>query len=455
MVAPMESPMRCSATSIAALASVLLLSTPTNMKAIVAATATAINNEISYDLQTNVHLVFSTGCDQKRRQFLSASLQLSLVRVHHAGPLTEIISGCSPVAQAEIEAQRKYYPDFRLHFTKNYAKYESPTFTETYNAYNKPFGLRDFLHHSAKKDNLAVAFIDADYMLFKPLVVNTGAKWAKYYQNTTMRRAEDITDTVENGVALAQNMKAFLGGRWYNDFNRTILNLVCGTKPCANVSSADAFEYFEPTGTPYIQTRHDWLHVVEDYCNFTVKGRQVSKDDWMIEMYAYGAAVANNNVRHTLLQHLGPATPEFLNTEYWNFIEEDMPNPCADPFHVVLPADPPVGIHYAMYYGLPDTIDEGYMYYKYRIPSDILDCDSQLFKLPPASEWTQIDVLYKDNPKKRQWKRHTVWLQCTLIKYGNEVLRTMKAHTCPDGFNSHQGVVMHAKDTPRTALPTP
>ncbi|RLO12694.1 hypothetical protein DYB28_006719 [Aphanomyces astaci] len=421
---------------------------------LVVATAT-LTSALAYNERTTVHLVFSTGCDQTHRQFLSASLQLSLVRVQHVGPLTEIISGCSAEKQASIQAQAKYYPDYRLHFTRDYAKYESVNFTERYDPYNKPFGLRDFLHHSATPDNLAVAFIDADYMLFKPLRINTGAKWAKYYQNTTLRRAEDISDTVENGVALAQNMKAFLGGRWYNDINRTILNLVCGDNPCASVSSADAFEFFEPSGTPYVQTRHDWLHVVEDYCNFTVKGRQVPKDDWMVEMYAYGAATANHNVKHTLLQHLGPATPEFLNTEYWNFIEEDMDNPCLDPFEVVLPFDPPVGIHYAMYYGLPDKIDAGYMYYKYRIPKDILKCDSQVFKLPPPSEWTDIDRLYKDDPKKRQWKRHAVWLQCTLIKYGNQVLQTIKERMCPLGFNSHQGIVLHAKDTPATAFPTP
>ncbi|KAF0682443.1 hypothetical protein As57867_025352, partial [Aphanomyces stellatus] len=184
-------------------------------------------------------------------------------------------------------------------------------------------------------------------MLFKPLRVNTGAAWGKYYQKTTVRNASDITDTVQDGFALAQNMKAFLGERWFNNYNRTILNSVCEGQRCANVSTAEAFEYFEPTGTPYIMTRNDWHRVVENYTAFT--------------MYAYGASVANQNVKHTLLKHLGPATPEFQNTEYWQFLEEsDMGvNPCSDPFNVHLPRDPPVGIHYAMYYGAPDNVNEG------------------------------------------------------------------------------------------------
>ncbi|KAH9121769.1 hypothetical protein AeMF1_006644, partial [Aphanomyces euteiches] len=356
--------------------------------------------------------------------------------------------------RAAIEQEPTFYADFRLHFTKDYAQYTSPNFSEHYTAYNKPFGMRDFLHNAAKKDNLAIAFIDADYMLFKPVLINQGLQWGKYYQNTTVRRAEDINDTVKDGIALAQNMKAFLGGRWFNDVNRTILNSVCDGLPCKNVSSPDAFEYFEPAGTPYILTRNDWLRMIDNYCDFTVRGRQLQKD-WMVEMYAYGAAVANHNIRHTLVKHLGPATPEFQNTEYWQFLDDSMENPCEDLYEPILPADPPVGIHYAMYYGLPGDINQGYMYYKYRIPSDILQCDSLFFKLPPATEWTSITKDFAGDDKKIYWKRHAVWLECTLIKYGNQVLDAIKSKLCPRGYNTHQGIVLHAYDTPHTAFPRP
>lgn len=420
--------------------------------ALLAAAAFALDNgALPYDEKTHVHLVYSTGCTQKHRQFLTASLQMSLIRVGHVGPLTEIVSGCDDAAKLRISSEPSFYDDYRLHFTKDYALYTSPNFTDHYNPYNKPFGLRDFFHNSTHHDQLAVAFIDADYMLFKPLRINLGQKWGKYYQKSTMRKEEDITDTVVDGIALAQNMRAFLGMRWFNDYNRTYLNLVCEGLPCKNVTTVDAFEYFEPAGTPYIQTRSDWLRVVEDYCNFAVQGRTSQQNDWMVEMYAYGAAVANQNVKHTLLKHLGPASPEYQTTEYWDFIDkEKMDNPCADPFTVTLPEDPPIGIHYFMYYGVPDNIDEGFMYYKYRIPEDIMECDSQMFKLPPKTEWTDIETIYADKPEKIAWKRHSVWLECTLLKYGNEVLRKIKEKTCPHGFNTHQGIVLHAKDTPLT-----
>ncbi|KAF0690390.1 Aste57867_18225 [Aphanomyces stellatus] len=56
-------------------------------------------------------------------------------------------------------------------------------------------------------------------------------------------------------------MKAFLGGVSWNDVNSTVKDIVCREKPCARMSNADAMEYFEPSGTPYILTRVD-MHCV-------------------------------------------------------------------------------------------------------------------------------------------------------------------------------------------------
>ncbi|OQR99448.1 hypothetical protein THRCLA_21837 [Thraustotheca clavata] len=119
--------------------------------------------------------------------------------------------------------------------------------------------------------------------------------------------------------------------------------IICGGMPCMNVSNADAFEYYEPSGTPYIMTRPDWLRVVEDYANFTVQGRKYQQE-WMVEMCAYGAAVANQNVKRTLLQHLGPTASRHQNTEYWDFVHENSTNPCENPETLMLPDDPPVGV---------------------------------------------------------------------------------------------------------------
>ncbi|OQR98008.1 hypothetical protein ACHHYP_09268 [Achlya hypogyna] len=397
------------------------------------------------DPTTHVHLVFTTSCKQSLRFFLSSSLQISLSRVGHRGPLTEIVLGCSSDEMALLAKLPTFYYDFRFHFAPDFSHQGD----DHYTPYNKPFGIRHFLHHAARPDNLSVALIDADYVFFKPLRINTGAKWAKYYETSGTRRPEDVTDTVVDGTALAQNMKAFLGGRWFNDYNSTMKNIVCGSRRCANVSTDDAFEYYEPAGTPYIMTRSDWHRFAEDYVNFTVVGRQY-QEEWMVEMYAYGAAAANQDIKHTLLKHLGPATPDYNATEYWDFLPNSTANPCLDAFEMVLPQDPPVGIHYAMYYGADDKIDAGYWYSKHRVPNDFTECDAMLLELPPPTEWTKIDSM-ELSEKERQGKRHNVWLECTLTKFTNQVATEIKSKMCPLGFNTHRGISLDATKTAQSA----
>ncbi|KAF0700607.1 Aste57867_8874 [Aphanomyces stellatus] len=400
------------------------------------------------DPKHHVHMVYTTSCDQELRQLLSAALQLSLSRVGQVGPLTEIITGCTTEQVEAITKLPTFYTDYRVHFAP-----ESATQTlengkrQHYMAFNKPFGLLHFLKHGEPKDNLHVALVDADYLLLQPLEVNRGANWSRYYQTNSqsLRQPKDITDTVGHGVGVAQNMKAFLGGVWWNDVNSTVKDIVCRNKPCAHVSNADAMEYFEPSGTPYILTRADMQRVAVDYAAFAVAGRSHS-DSWMVEMSAWGAAVANQDVKLTMVTHVGGATPAFMETEYWDFVPPDLANPCADATTLVLPRHVPVGIHYAMYYGASDDVNSGFAFYKYRIPRDILTCDSMMLALPPATEWTWAT----DTPA-----RHRVWLECTAIKFLNQVIERVKRRTCPLGFNSFRGLKLHAAMNYKNGQPSP
>ncbi|OQR99601.1 hypothetical protein THRCLA_21811 [Thraustotheca clavata] len=236
-----------------------------------------------------------------------------------------------------------------------------------------------------------------------------------------LRRDEDITDTVGPGIALAQNMKAVVGGRWFNMWNNTTKTIICicGGLPCMNVSNDDAFDCYEPTRTPYILTRPDWLRIY----------------DWMVEMYAYGAEAANQDMKHTLLKHLGPQTCNNHGTEQWDFIDENFPNLCEDPVSIALPEDPPIAIHNAMFYGLGGNIDKGYC---------------MMIQLPPATEWTQIKRMNITDEEKLI-KRHHVWMECTMIKYSNIVLKEIKTRMCPNGFNSRRGLILLGSDIKYTA----
>ncbi|CAK4379731.1 unnamed protein product [Aphanomyces euteiches] len=400
------------------------------------------------DPKHNVHLVSTDSCEQDLRQLMSAALQLSLVRVGHKGPLTEIITGCTTAQKEAIAKLPTFYADYRVHFTPDFAWQTLDNgVRQHYYPYNKPFGLAHFLQHGQPKDDLAVALIDIDYFLLQPLEVNRGANWTRFYQvsSQSLRDPSTITDTVSKGIAIAQNMKAFLGGVWWNDRNSTVKDIVCKDKPCALVSNDEAMEYFEPSGTPYILTRSDMERVVVDYAEFTRKGRTL-EDKWMVEMSAWGAAVANQNVKQTLVTHLGGATCAYKDTEYWDFLPNDIANPCEDDETMVLPRDGPVGIHYAMYYGGDqDPVKSGFAFYKYRIPKDITDCNSMLLAVPPPSEWTKAT---------EKAARHGVWLECTAIKLLNHALLAIKRRTCLQGFNSFRGLMLRADINYMTGFPT-
>ncbi|KAF0696097.1 Aste57867_13135 [Aphanomyces stellatus] len=412
---------------------------------------------------TIVHMVFSTSCDQESRRLHSAALQLSAVRVGHQGPITEIISGCSPDQEATVRAQSTYYPDFHIHFTPSYVPHPVPGINDPgYTPYNKPFGLRHFLTHAsgtaAVTGNRPIALVDGDFLLLQPMRVNLGRNLSKYYLGD---RTDAITDLVEDGVALAQDWRAYLGAAWFSHEERKVKEkaILCANKPCMNVTDVEAMRYYTSTGPPYVLTKHDALAFVDDYCNFTVEGRKMYPSAWMVEMYAYGAAAANADIKHTIVTHLGvtgPITPG----EYWSFLDDDLDNPCKDATTAVYPTERPWTFHFCHAYGKMENTDEGYHFTKHRMPKDILDCNSMLLAMPPSTEWTTLDadltpeqIAGPDHVVLLEKKRHKTWAECTLIKEMNHAILRIKTDTCPHGFNSHRGFVMKGKDAVYSALP--
>ncbi|TYZ64346.1 hypothetical protein PybrP1_012315 [[Pythium] brassicae (nom. inval.)] len=202
-----------------------------------------------------------------------------------------------------------------------------------------------------------------------------------------------------------------------------------------------ALEYYSGVGPPYIMTRRDFESFIDDYCNFTVEGRKVS-DEWMTEMFGYSVAAANHGIKHTILTNMAPTHPYLNGHEYWSFLYDESlkKNPCEDPYELVMPADPPVGIHYFHYYML---LVDGRQFHKGAIPAKILKCDHEMLEVPKAAEYDAVFTTYADNPGYMAQKRVEVWTECTLIKAVNAALMALKSATCDaTGFNSYQGVVM-------------
>jgi hypothetical protein len=254
-----------------------------------------------------------------------------------------------------------------------------------------------------------------------------GRNMSKYYHGR--RDPLTVNDTVVDGVALAQDWNALQGGFFAED-KTDVLNKVCGGLPCGNVSREDGAEYYGSIGPPYIMTRRDALRMVDDYCHLCVTTRQVS-NEWIAEMFAYSVAAANNGIKHTALSHLGISSPNFEGGghEYWSFVDGTMTNPCEDNLRPVIPKDPPVTVHACQWIG---------NFYKGVWPATLANCDSPMLKIPPSTDWSEIETTVE--PKSQRIQREEVWAKCTLTKIMNRALVELKQRTCPSGFNTFRAI---------------
>ncbi|KDO21562.1 hypothetical protein SPRG_13373 [Saprolegnia parasitica CBS 223.65] len=405
----------------------------------------------------SVHILFSTSCDQGHRRLLSSTFQHSATRVHHRGPITEIISGCSLAQETSIKHEPVLYYDYHRHFAPSFSPHPVPNVTDDYTPYNKPFGLRHYLQHArppaSLRGDLPFALFDADFVLLAPLHVNTGADLSAHYVG---QRPGPVYDTVRDGVAIAHDWGNYMGAAWFRDALHSTRDELCAGLPCADVSEADGLEFYGRAGPPYIMTKSDGERFVNDYCDFVVRARQKFPDQWMVEMYAYSLAAGNHGIKHTIVNHLGGNWPGGEPLEAWDFAPANMANPCDDG-DVVLPPTAPTAMHYCQRFGLLEDQDKGYHFYKYSLPHDVMDCNAMLLSLPPPSQWTDVNRTYSDEGKRRV-KRHEVWAACSLAKIMNDAIVHAKAKGCLHGYNAYEGLPMNetpARDSayPRKATP--
>uniref|UniRef100_H3GZ29 Hydroxyproline O-arabinosyltransferase-like domain-containing protein n=1 Tax=Phytophthora ramorum TaxID=164328 RepID=H3GZ29_PHYRM len=404
-----------------------------------------------------LHFVFTTSCEP-HQDWQSEALAQSFARVGQRGALTRVVSGCSDDAVKELMRRtQKSSPHLRIHVTRDFRSL--PTFKEVsdevekastpddYAPYNKPFGLRDWLESANPpvREELVVV-LDPDFLFIRPFAVNTGGRvttakgvdsgnhgrdsevvegmrqYKRFFVYAGSRDVKNVSDTVTDGVAVAQRWSEYLGTAAFENSSS-----VC--PECAKVSKADAAEYYA-VGPPYAITRKDLTQLMDDYCNMTVlKREQMKREHWMSEMLGYSLAAAKHKVKHTTFDNLALGNKA---DDYSGFVSIMKGNPCEDPVEPIIPGEAPPLLHGCHSYEADDDRGLKWMFYKQLMPNDMFACDSWLLASPPASVWT---LAKRSRDKQRMLEAYGV---CTSVKVFNQALVDFKTKMCPDGFNQNR-----------------
>ncbi|RLN68300.1 hypothetical protein BBP00_00001085 [Phytophthora kernoviae] len=395
-----------------------------------------------------VHFVFSTSCEP-HQNWQSEALAQSFARVGQSGSLTRIVSGCSDEdVKSLLRRTQKSAPHLRIHVTRDFRSLpvfkevssivEKASMPDDYAPYNKPFGLRDWLESANPpvREELIVV-LEPDFLFIRPFAVNTGGRvttatgvnsgdyehdteiiegmrqYKRFFVYAGSRDAKTVSDTVGNGVAVAQRWPKQLGTAAFDDSSA-----IC--PECAKVSKADAAEYYA-VGSPYAITRKDLTGIVGDYCNMTVLMReQMNRKNGMSEMsemMGYSLAAAKHGVKHTMFDNLALANND---NDYSGFISLMKANPCEDPVEPIIPGEAPALLHGYHVYEADDDRGLKWMYSKNSMPNDLFTCDSWLLAAPPSSVWT---LAKRSRDKQRMLEAYGV---CTSIKVFNQALVDFK-----------------------------
>jgi hypothetical protein len=204
----------------------------------------AIGRSSTKDEAHNFHVIFSTDCSffqdwQTILVFHSAKV------VHQEGDITRIASGCDDQQKETLRALYvELFPDhhYHVHFTPDFKK--DPKTQESYDFYNKPFGVHHWLKYADPpiKDGTVIALIDPDFIFLRPMSAKVTGRPNIYMAGPTRfvtseaDMPEPVQEYVEKGKPAAQLYG--LGAPWAQarpkHFNITS---ICGpNSPCHEVS---------------------------------------------------------------------------------------------------------------------------------------------------------------------------------------------------------------------------
>jgi hypothetical protein len=328
----------------------------------------------------DIHVVFSTDCTPYQ-DYQTIVLFHSASVVGQKGPVTRIASGCTDEQKATLtNLYKKLYPQYHVHFTPDFKKDDKSG--QSYAFYNKPWGMKHWLENAvpAIPDGVAVALLDPDMILVRPLTPQMRNQPNNLYNKAEYKTPDDIMERVVAGKPAAQLYG--LTAPWANDnhkrFNRTH---ICGAdSPCREPEQHYAEEHYA-VGPPYIAVKEDMIKIANTWTKFVPRVYE-GYPYLLAEMYAYSMAAAHERLPHVQFEHFMVSNTD-AGGEGWPLID-NLPNACAPPVDgIYLPGTPlPLVVHYCQNFragGLGFAKRQVHMG-KY----PLFSCEHDLFVEPPV-----------------------------------------------------------------------
>jgi len=407
----------------------------------------------------DIHIVFSTGCNQFQHwqsQLLLASAQ----SVGQKGWITRIACGCDyddeglpdagllthPLGISDqmtplSELKKSVFKKFRLHV--------APIFegAKNYPWLNKPQALVHWLKFADPPvTQTIVALIDPDFIFLRPLVVSQSGL---DIISSTKVPVRELNSSVTRGHGVGQTYG--IGHNWLKH-----VTAVCGQDSNAkHFSEEEADRYFQ-VGPPYILHLDDWKALAPLYTLFMKRMVKITGPGILTDMYGYAMAAAHLNIIHTRLDHfmVSDTGSRDGGGEAWKWANPSKWDPCKGQLTTEDGKQMPTFLHLCQNIYLEEpNIDESWMFHKGHVPPNILQCDLPILKTPPSTH-LQHQLALPENKDKTNYKKHrAAWLHCMIFPSLNNALVEYKQQFCPAGFNTKKQFKLIHNDVSDKVLP--
>ena len=409
-------------------------------------TPSSSGSDGNFNGKAELHIVFSTDCSPYQ-DWQSLLLFHAANAVGQRGHITRIASGCNHNRQEELTIlYKKLWGDsYDAHFTPDFKKTADG---KSYDFYNKPYGMRDFIQnykrHDASKDNVVIALIDPDFIFLRPITLKLAGEPNNIFYNE--KTPSLVPEYISEGVAVAQLYG--LGAPWVNskrDFNKT--KICPPSSPCLNTTKEFGEEHYS-VGPPYILHIRDLNRLTNAWCDFVPK---VYEDypELLAEMYAYSMAAAHVNLPHITMQsHM--VSNIAMSDEGWKWIDALGDDVCEEPidneFYKGKPL--PTFLHYCQFFRV------GEIGFQKRRLHNMFTCEHPLMMELPKD-------LGKTNYKNRDGERITLsgrdsrrgaFMLCTIHRAINAAAVDYKKKMCNDVDNVNYEKIHNLAGNTKEAL---